>query len=69
MDTNDTRLRVGGIPMMCGSRCFLVEMKLDGIKVVKRVTARTPVGARKVIRGKYGDVVEILSVKENKHSH
>jgi hypothetical protein len=30
------------------------------------VTAKTFVGARKVIRGKYGAEVEILSVKEKK---
>jgi hypothetical protein len=52
--------------MMCGSKCFLVEMELNGTKQIKQVTAKTFVGARKVIRGKYGAEVEILSVKEKK---
>ncbi|NYF25698.1 hypothetical protein HDC33_002554 [Sporosarcina sp. JAI121] len=52
--------------MMCGSKCFLVEMKLNGTKQIKQVTARTPIGARKVIRGEYGADAEIMSVKEKK---
>ncbi|WP_342512133.1 hypothetical protein MKY34_16065 [Sporosarcina sp. FSL K6-1522] len=55
--------------MICGSKCFLVEMELDGTKQIKQVTARTPVGARKVIRGKYGAEVEILSVKKERRNH
>ncbi|MFC5590017.1 hypothetical protein ACFPRA_14010 [Sporosarcina soli] len=49
--------------MMCGSKCFLVEMELGG---TKQVTARNSVGARKVIRGEFGAGVTILSVKEEK---
>lgn len=55
--------------MMCGSKCFLVEMKLNGTRELKKVTARTPVGARKVIKGEYGAGTEILSVKEAKRNH
>lgn len=52
--------------MMCGSKCFLVKTELNGTKQLKKVNARTPVAARKVIRSKYGADVEILSVKEEK---
>ncbi len=52
--------------MMCGSKCFLVEMELNGTKQIKQVTARTPVGARKVIRGEFGADAKIVSVKEEK---
>ena len=52
--------------MMCGSKCFLVEMELDGTKQIKQVTAKNPIGARKLIRGKYGARVAILTVKEKK---
>ena len=55
--------------MMCGSKCFLVEMELDGTRELKQVTARTPVGARKVIRGEYGANAKIISVKEAKRNH
>lgn len=52
--------------MMCGSKCFLVKIALNGEKKNKRVRARTPVSARKVIREKYGDEVVILSSVEEK---
>ncbi|WP_252504921.1 hypothetical protein [Sporosarcina sp. Marseille-Q4943] len=52
--------------MMCGSKCFLVKMENNGTKQIKQVIARNPIGARKVIRGKYGAGVEILSVREEK---
>ncbi|MDW0116523.1 hypothetical protein QTL97_06225 [Sporosarcina thermotolerans] len=52
--------------MMCGSKCFIVTMEQNGTKEIKQVNARTPIGARKVIRGEYGAKVEILSVKEKK---
>ena len=54
--------------MMCGSKCFLVEMELEGTKQTKQVTARNPIGARKVIRGEYGAGVAILSVREEKRN-
>lgn len=52
--------------MMCGSKCFLVEIEVDGEKKTKRVNARTPVNARKVVRGKYGEDAVILSAVEEK---
>ena len=52
--------------MLCGSKCFLVEMDLDGTRQIKRVTARNSIGARKVVRGEFGAGVSILSVKEKK---
>ncbi len=54
--------------MMCGSKCFLVEMELNGTKQFKQVTARNPVGARKVVRGEYGADAKIVSVKEEKRN-
>ena len=55
--------------MLCGAKCFIVEMELNGTKQIKEVKARTPIGARKVIRGEYGAGVEILSVKKEKRNH
>jgi len=52
--------------MLCGSKCFLVEMELDGTRQTKQVTAKNPIGARKLIRGEYGTGVDILSVRELK---
>ncbi|MEC2078343.1 hypothetical protein [Metabacillus fastidiosus] len=52
--------------MRCGAKCFLVEMEIKGEKQIKSVTARTPVGARKTIRGEYGTEAHILSVTEEK---
>lgn len=49
--------------MMCGAKCFLVEIMLNGTKQAKQVTARTPIGARKVIRAEYGTAVDIVTVK------
>lgn len=54
--------------MLCGSKCFLVEVELGEGKKTKQVTARNSIGARKVIRGEYGAEVNILSVKERKRS-
>ncbi len=53
--------------MKCGSKCFVVEMEVNGEIQKKLVKARTPVDARKVIRLEYGKQAEILTVrKENK---
>ncbi|MBO1003896.1 hypothetical protein ACFSKI_08150 [Pseudogracilibacillus auburnensis] len=52
--------------MRCGSKCFLVEMKRNGMTETIPVTARSPIGARKVIRNEYAENVEILVVKEEK---
>lgn len=49
--------------MQCGAKCFLVEIEIGGEKLVKSVTTRTPISARKVIRKKYGGEAQILSVK------
>ena len=54
---------------MCGSKCFLVEMKLKGSIQIMQVTARNAIGARKVIRGEYGTEAHILSVKEEKRNY
>ncbi|MGG0668903.1 hypothetical protein [Sporosarcina koreensis] len=54
--------------MLCGSKCFVVKMELNGTKQVKQVTARNSVGARKLIRAQYGTDVEVLSVKEGKRN-
>ncbi|WP_169891107.1 hypothetical protein [Litchfieldia alkalitelluris] len=54
--------------MRCGSKCFLVEMEVNGEKKLKSVTARTPVDARKTIRLEYGAKAQILTVKEEKKS-
>mgnify|MGYP006367871177 CR=1 FL=1 len=53
--------------MKCGSKCFVVEMEVNGEKQQKWVTARTPIDARKVVRLENGKHTEILTVrKENK---
>lgn len=49
--------------MRCGAKCFIVEMEVDGEKKTLPVNARTPAGARKVIRGAYGKDAEIFSVR------
>ena len=41
-------------------------MKIKGEKQIKPITARTPVDARKTIRGEYGAEAHILSVIEEK---
>ncbi|WP_202595382.1 hypothetical protein [Halalkalibacter okhensis] len=52
--------------MRCGSKCFLVEMEIEGEKHTKSVTARTPVDVRKTIRKKYGNEAKVISVIEEK---
>ncbi|MBU9723854.1 MULTISPECIES: hypothetical protein [Bacillaceae] len=52
--------------MRCGSKCFIVELEIEGEKQRKSVTARTPVDARKTIRNEYGKGIEIISVLEEK---
>ena len=54
--------------MMCGSKRFLVKVKLNEKNLIKQVAARTPVAARKIIRGEYGYSAEILSVREEKRN-
>lgn len=52
--------------MRCGSKCFIVEIEVAGEKQTKSVKARTPIEARKTIRGSYGTKSHILSVIEDK---
>lgn len=52
--------------MRCGAKCFLVEIEKDNEQRRKYVTARTPAGARKVIRSAFGENVTILTVREEK---
>lgn len=52
--------------MRCRSKCFIVEIEVGGQKQMKSVTARTPIEARKTIRGAYGTEAPILSVIEDK---
>lgn len=49
------------IQMMCGSKCYVVEIEVNGLKKTKRVNARSPVNARKFIRKKYGKETTIHS--------
>lgn len=51
--------------MQCGAKYFLVEIIVNG-KTKKResVIARTQVAARKIIRNHYGELAQIISVRE-----
>lgn len=40
--------------LRCGSKCFLVEIEMNGEKQTKSVIARTAAQARKTIRLEYG---------------
>ncbi len=50
--------------MRCGAKCFIVEIETSTGRITKRVNARTPAGARKVIRATYEDIIQITSVLE-----
>jgi len=52
--------------LRCGSKCFLVEVELNGEKQTKPVVTRTAAGARKIIRLEYGAEAQILTVTEEK---
>lgn len=54
--------------MMCGAKCFIVEMQKNDETKEKMVTARTPAAARKTIRSKYGKETKISSVREQKRN-
>lgn len=55
--------------MQCGSKCFVVEVEVNQKKITKKVNARTPIAARKIIRGQYGaDAVIISAVTDKKHT-
>lgn len=52
--------------MQCGSKCFIVEVEIDGKIIQQSVNARTSTNARKVIRAEYGKDIAIISAKEEK---
>lgn len=52
--------------MQCGAKCFIIEIAEKGKSRQERVIARTPAKARKVIRNKLGEEVDIVSVIEEK---
>ena len=52
--------------MRCGAKCFIVEVVTNGEIKTQPVTARSSIGARKVVRGEYGKEAEILSVREER---
>lgn len=54
--------------MLCGSKCFFVEMEGNGKKDTKSIIARTPAEARKTVRKKFGKKIEIISVREGKRN-
>ena len=51
--------------MRCGSKCFLVEIEVNGEKQSKSVITRTPVQARKMIRMEYGAAARIVKVTKS----
>lgn len=53
--------------MQCGSKCFRIEVEVNGEQKQETVRARTSVSARKVIREKYGKEAVILSAVEDKN--
>lgn len=65
---SDNVIVEGGIHMKCGSKCFLVEVEINGEIRTERINERTPVGARKFIRGKYGDDAVIISAVAEKRN-
>lgn len=48
--------------MRCGAQRYWAEFYLDHEKKRKIVTARTPAEARKILRAKYGEAIQITSV-------
>lgn len=52
--------------MRCGSKCFVVEIEVNGEKRRMPVNARTSVDARKAIRIEYGAEARILTVTEER---
>ncbi|WP_168714491.1 hypothetical protein [Metabacillus litoralis] len=54
--------------MKCGSKCFYVELEVEGETRMKAITARTPAEARKTIRLEYGDDANIVSVLKDKNN-
>lgn len=53
--------------MRCGAKCFIVHIEDEnGNTLKKSVQARTPAGARKVVRSALGRETIIQTVRENK---
>ncbi|WP_197028382.1 hypothetical protein [Bacillus sp. EB01] len=52
--------------MRCGTKCFKVELEVQGEILTKTIAARTPIDARKTIRMEYGADAKILIVKEER---
>lgn len=50
--------------MRCGSKCFKVEMEINGRKQTEFIRARTPASVRKTVRSEYGENSVILSVQK-----
>ena len=51
--------------MRCGSKCFLVEIEVNGKKQSKSVISRTPAQARKMIRMEYGAAAQIVKITKS----
>jgi len=52
--------------MRCGEKCFLVTFEVKGERQVAPILARTPVEARKKLRGNIGAEANIIFVKRDK---
>jgi len=53
--------------MRCGAKCFIVYMEDENGNIQEQsVQARTPAGARKVVRSAFGKETIIHQVKEKK---
>lgn len=50
--------------MKCGARCFIVRIERHGKEEYHKVKARTPAGARKIIRREYGIETIVITVKQ-----
>lgn len=55
--------------MRCGAKRFHAEIEIEGEKKMLSLVARTPAEARKYIRRKYGELTQIISVRERKETH
>lgn len=52
--------------MQCGAKCFVVEVEHNGERKRIPVKAKSAVNARKTIRLKYEETVQIISVSVEK---
>lgn len=53
--------------MMCGAKCFIVQFEKDGERKEKRIYARTPAKARRVMRKNTDVPIEIISVRQQRN--